>query len=111
MAVPIRSALVALATVALAATAAGCGSSGGGTNSNTTPAASAAATSSAATAPGVTAAEQAVSSHLATPTSIGITTKVPGKIPAGKVIAFMDCGTPACHELYTQFAVAAKFLH
>jgi ABC-type sugar transport system substrate-binding protein len=109
MAVPRRSALVALATVALAAAAAGCGSSGG-TSGNSSPSAAAAA-SSATTAPGVAAAEQVVSSHLATPSGIGITTKVPGKIPAGKVIAFMDCGTPACHQLYEQFNVAAKFLH
>jgi ribose transport system substrate-binding protein len=108
MAVPRRSALIVLATVALAAAAAGCGSSGG-TSGNSSPAAAAA--SSATTAPGVATAQQVVSSHLATPSGIGITTKVPGKIPAGKVIAFMDCGTPACHELYTQFAVAAKFLH
>jgi len=59
----------------------------------------------------VTAAQQVVSGHLNTPASIGITTKVPGKIPAGKVVAFMDCGTPACHELYQQFDMAAKFLH
>lgn len=106
MAVPRRPAFTVLVTVALAVLAAGCGSSGG-TKANSSSSGSA----SASTAPGVAQAQAVVSSHLSTPSSIGITTKVPGKIPAGKVIAFMDCGTPACHELYTQFAIAAKFLH
>lgn len=106
MAVPRRSVRAALAAVALAAVAAGCGSTGGsaGSGNSSTPA-------TAATAPGVTAAKAVVASHLSTPASIGITTKVPGKIPAGKVVAFMDCGTPACHQLYEEFNVAATFLH
>jgi ribose transport system substrate-binding protein len=101
---PRRSALIVLATVGLTAVTAACGSSGGGGGAK--PAAST-STSSA----GVTAAEAVVSAHLATPSSIGITAKVPGKIPAGKVIAFLDCGTPACHQLYEEFDVAAKYLH
>jgi ribose transport system substrate-binding protein len=107
MAVPKRFMRALLAAVALTVVAAGCGSSGNSPSASSSPSASAAA----AAAAGVTAAEAVVSSHLATPTSIGITTKVPGKIPAGKVIAFLDCGTPACHQLYEDFDVAATYLH
>jgi len=106
MAVPKRSMRVLLAVVACAVAAAGCSSS-----SSSSPSSSGSVKAASAASAGVTAAKAVVSGHLATPTSIGITTKVPGKIPAGKVIAFLDCGTPACHQLYEDFAVAAKFLH
>lgn len=106
MAVPKRSMRALLAVVAIALAAAGCSSS-----SSSSPSSSGSAKPASAASAGVTAAKAEVSSHLATPTSIGITTKVPGKIPAGKVIAFLDCGTPACHQLYEDFAVAANYLH
>ena len=108
MAVPKRFVRALLAAVALVVVAAGCSSS---SNSGASSSPSASATASAAAAAGVTAARAVVSSHLATPANIGISTKVPGKIPAGKVVAFLDCGTPACHQLYENFDVAAKFLH
>jgi len=106
MAVPKRSMRVLIAVVALALAAAGCSSS-----SSSSPSSSASTKAASTASAGVAAAKAVVSDHLATPTSIGITTKVPGKIPAGKVIAFLDCGTPACHQLYEDFAVAATFLH
>jgi hypothetical protein len=107
MAVPKGFMRALLAAVALAVVAAGCSSSG------TSPSSSggSSAPASAAAASGVAAARAVVSAHLTTPSSIGITTKVPGKIPAGKVIAFLDCGTPACHQLYEDFDVAATYLH
>jgi hypothetical protein len=112
MAVP-RSVRAVLAAAALAAVVAGCSSSGTAASSGASSSSATASSSAASSgdASGVSAAQAVVNSHMSAPTTIGITTKVPGKIPTGKVIAFMDCGTPACHQLYEEFNVAATFLH
>lgn len=87
-----------------------CSSSSKSTSSSPTTRASSPG-STVASGSGVTEAQAIVKAAEAAPTSIGVTTPVPGTIPGGKKIDFLDCGDPACHQLYQQFDQAATYLH
>jgi ribose transport system substrate-binding protein len=82
-----------------------------GTTSASTTGSAPSAVGSAAGSGGVSQAKAMVAAAEATPSSIGVKARVPGKIPAGKRIDFLDCGDPACHQLYQAFNQAAQFLH
>ena len=107
---------LSVAVAGLAATAliaAGCGSSSSSSSSATTAGSNAAATSSASSggSDAVQKAAQAqISQYLSAPTSIVQTTPVPSKPPAGKTIAVMDCGVPACTAWANDAVAAAKTL-
>ncbi|MFZ0664826.1 MAG: substrate-binding domain-containing protein [Acidimicrobiales bacterium] len=60
---------------------------------------------------GVAKATALVNANEKPPSSIGVTTPVPGTIPGGKRIAFMECGLPACTQEVADFEQAASFLH
>src|SRR5690348_14249982 len=105
MARPAR--LVAIVSaVAVAALLSACGSSGGTSNSASSSSSSGGTSSDA----GMSTAKTLLDKYSKPPESIGITTKVPGTIPSGKTVAFMNCGTPACGTLEQSFAAAAKVL-
>lgn len=46
----------------------------------------------------------------ARPTSIGITAPINGAIASGKVIAYVNCGLPACDQRYLDYTAAAERL-
>jgi ribose transport system substrate-binding protein len=103
----LRGGVGVLAVLALSALAA-CSSSGSGGTTPTTAGGTSASTSGGGG--GVATASALVAKYTPQATSIQVTTPVAGSIPAGKTIDFLDCGTPACHQLYLTFTSAATLL-
>ena len=59
---------------------------------------------------GVEGAKELVEMWTSTPTSVGVTVPIKGKIPTGKKIAFMNCGVEICIALGNAVKEAAAIL-
>jgi hypothetical protein len=102
----VRWAGLALSGLVVAALTTACGSSGSSTNS---PPGANAGSPGAASAD-VAEAQRLVAPYEKLPTTIGDMTPIGKPIPSGKVVAFMDAGTPAVHANLAPLTAAAAAL-
>ncbi|MBN9621078.1 MAG: sugar ABC transporter substrate-binding protein [Actinobacteria bacterium] len=87
------------------------GGSGGSTGSNSGSNSSGGSSSSGSGSSKYAALQTAVTQLEQRPTTIGITDPIKGKIPAGKKVAFIQCGSPICSTMGNDLTAAGAILH
>ena len=97
--VRVRALALGAATAALALACAACSSSSSSTASNAAGSSSATAAGAVASGgSGVAGAQAVVNKYLQAPTKIGVTEPLKSAPPKGKLIVFMQCELPQCHQ-------------
>jgi ribose transport system substrate-binding protein len=87
-----------------------CGTSKSASSNAGSSAAASSPSSSATSSAGLTQAKANVDAHIQPPSSIGATIPIGKAIPKGKVIAYVDCGAPACTNQGNGLKEAASVL-